>query len=63
MRVESLLCQEKEMEVGHFYYIEDSYFVDFPDPYLMKNKETINGQVYDRLVFIHFKTLLREYIG
>ena len=22
MRVESLLCQEKEMEVGHFYYID-----------------------------------------
>ena len=37
MRVGSLLYQEKEMEVGHFYYIEDSYFVDFPDPYLMKN--------------------------
>lgn len=43
------------MEVGHFYYIKDSYFVDFPDPYLMKNKETINGQVHDRPCFYTFQ--------
>lgn len=43
------------MEVGHFYYIDDSYFVDFPDPYLMKNKETINGQVHDRPCFYTFQ--------
>ena len=28
------------MEIGHFYYIEDQYFIDFPDNYLMQNKET-----------------------
>ena len=39
------------MEVGHFYYIDDSYFVDFPDPYLMKNKEAVNGQMHDRPCF------------
>ena len=27
------------MEIGHFYYIDDQYFKDFPDPYLMQNKE------------------------
>ena len=43
------------MEVGHFYYIEDSYFADFPDPYLMKNKEAINGQVHDRPCFYTFQ--------
>lgn len=43
------------MEVGHFYYIEDSYFVDFPESYLMKNKETINGQVHDRPCFYTFQ--------
>lgn len=43
------------MEVGHFYYIEDSYFVDFPDIYLMKNKETVNGQVHDRPCFYAFQ--------
>lgn len=25
------------MEIGHFYYIDDQYFKDFPDPYLMQN--------------------------
>lgn len=46
--------QEKEMETGHFYYIDDSYFVDFPDPYLMKNKEAVNGQMHDRPCFYAF---------
>ena len=27
------------MEIGHFYYIDDQYFKDFPDSYLMQNKE------------------------
>ena len=29
----------EEMEIGHFYYIDDQYFKDFSDPYLMQNKE------------------------
>ena len=29
----------EEMEIGHFYYIDDQYFKDFPDSYLMQNKE------------------------
>ena len=28
------------MNTGHFCYIKDQYFIDFPDPHLMKNKET-----------------------
>ena len=43
------------MDTGHFYYINDQYFIDFPDPYLMKNKETINGQVHDRPCFYAFQ--------
>lgn len=43
------------MEVGHFYYIDDSYFMDLPDLYLMKNKEKVNGQVHDRPCFYTFK--------
>lgn len=43
------------MEVGHFYYIEDSYFKDFPDTHLMRNKETVNGQVHDRPCFYTFQ--------
>lgn len=40
---------------GHFYYITDQYFIDFPDPYLMQNKETINGQAHDRPCFYALK--------
>lgn len=43
------------MEVGHFYYINDKYFTDFPDQYLMKNKEMVNGQVHDRPCFYTFQ--------
>ena len=43
------------MEVGHFYYIDDQYFKDFPDPYLMQNKEKVNGQLHDRPCFYAFQ--------
>ena len=36
----------EEMEIGHFYYIDDQYFKDFPDSYLMQNKEKVNGQLF-----------------
>ena len=37
------------MEIGHFYYIDDQYFKDFPDSYLMQNKEKVNGQLHDAI--------------
>ena len=43
------------MDIGHFYYLNDQYFIDFPDPHLMQNKETINGQVHDRPCFYAFQ--------
>ena len=43
------------MEIGHFYYIDDQYFKDFPDPYLMQNKEKVNGQLHDRPCFYAFQ--------
>ncbi|HBI71721.1 MAG TPA: hypothetical protein DDY59_00850 [Lachnospiraceae bacterium] len=43
------------MKNGHFYYIEDQYFIDFPDPMLMRNKETMAGQVHDRPCFYAFE--------
>lgn len=43
------------MDNGHFYYITDQYFIDFPDPLLMTNKETINEQVHDRPCFYAFE--------
>lgn len=43
------------MTDGHFYYISNKYFEDFPDPYLMQNKESINGQAHDRPCFYAFE--------
>ena len=43
------------MEIGHFYYIEDQYFKDFSDSYLMQNKEKVNGQLHDRPCFYAFQ--------
>ena len=43
------------MNTGHFYYIDDQYFVDFPDDKLMRNKERVNGQPHDRPCFYAFK--------
>lgn len=42
------------MNIGHFYYISDQYFIDFPDDKLMQNKETVNGQAHDRPCFYAF---------
>nr|DAO56438.1 MAG TPA: hypothetical protein [Caudoviricetes sp.] len=43
------------MNKGHFYYIDDQYFVDFPDDKLMRNKEIVNGQAHDRPCFYAFQ--------
>ncbi len=43
------------MDVGRFYFIDDQYFIDFPDPYLMQNKEQIGGTVHDRPSFYSFE--------
>jgi hypothetical protein len=43
------------MNNGHFYYINDQYFLDFPDPRLMKNQENHYGQAHDRPCFYAFK--------
>lgn len=45
------------MQEGHFYYLSDQYFADFPDPFLMKNKEVINGQPHNRPCFYAFKDI------
>jgi hypothetical protein len=43
------------MDIGHFYYLNEQYFIDFPDSKLMQNKEKINGQVHDRPCFYTFQ--------
>jgi hypothetical protein len=39
------------MSTGHFYYLTDQYFIDFPDDKLMRNNEMINGKPHDRPCF------------
>lgn len=43
------------MDLGHFYFLSDQYFVDFPDPLLMKNHETVGGVSHDRPCFYAFQ--------
>lgn len=43
------------MNNGHFYYIKDDYFLDFPDKMLMKNKENLEDELHDRPCFYAFK--------
>jgi hypothetical protein len=42
---------QSRMDIGHFYFLSDSYFVDFPDLKLMRNKEDIAGQTHNRPCF------------
>lgn len=43
------------MDIGHFYFLTDQYYIDFPDPLLMQNKEVIGGVVHDRPCFYAFQ--------
>lgn len=43
------------MDKGHFYFIKDQYFIDFPDDKLMQNKEGINGVSHNRPSFLAFE--------
>ena len=36
---------------GHFYFLEDTYYVDFPDDDIQKNHEIIDGQIHDKPCF------------
>lgn len=38
------------MQTGDFYFIQEQYFIDFPDSYLMQNK----GPAHDRPCFFAF---------
>ena len=40
---------------GHFYFLTEQYFEDFPDPGIMKNKESTNGKLHNRPCFYSFK--------
>lgn len=39
---------------GHFYFLDNQYFIDFPDKQLMSNKEETNGKPHNRPCFFAF---------
>lgn len=39
------------MRAGHFYFVKDQYFIDFPDRFLMQNR----GPMHDRPCFYAFQ--------
>lgn len=52
------------MDTGHFYFIKDQYFIDFPDTKLMQNKETVNGKTHNRpCFFLLFWIKQQDYTG
>ena len=40
---------------GHFYFLKQKYFEDFPDPFLMSNKESIDNELHNRPCFYAFE--------
>lgn len=50
------------MNKGYFYFLADQYFIDFPDQYLMKNKEVVDGVLHDRPCFYAFPDDKNPYI-
>lgn len=42
---------KEKMQIGNFYFLNDSYFTDFTDGMLMSNKETVQGTAHDRPCF------------
>jgi len=42
------------MTVGNMYFLKDEYFIDFPDPYLEKNKERDEKGLHNRPCFFSF---------
>ena len=43
------------MEQGHFYFLKESYYTDFPDPDIQRNHETIGGVVHNKPCFYALK--------
>jgi hypothetical protein len=42
------------MNIGHLYFLKEKYFSEFPDPFLEKNKEILNGEYHNRPCFYAF---------
>lgn len=48
------------MQIGHFYFLHDNYFIDFPDPDLQKNKKTVDGKPHGRPCFFAFMDTIKQ---
>jgi hypothetical protein len=48
------------METGHFYFLSNDYFVDFPDPNLSQNKPAVDGKFHNRPCFYAFADVSTE---
>jgi len=44
-----------DMNNGRFCFLSDQYYKDFPDEYLMRNKEVVDGVLRDRPCFFVFQ--------
>jgi hypothetical protein len=44
-----------DMDSGHFYFLKDEYFIDFPDKNIMRNKEFLGGKECGRPCFYCFQ--------
>jgi len=44
-----------DMDSGRFCFLSDQYYADFPDEYLMRNKEVVDGVLRDRPCFFVFQ--------
>lgn len=42
------------MEIGHFYFLSDTYYEEVPSEGLMQNREAVNGVPHDRPCFYAF---------
>jgi len=51
------------MEAGLFYFLKDQYFIDFPDHFLMKNKESSDGMLHNRPCFMLSGTSQADFYG
>lgn len=48
------------MNQGSFYFVNDQYYIDFPDDQLMRNKETIGGVEHNRPAYYSIKDPIHD---
>ena len=51
----SFVQGERLVDNGHFYFLSDQYFIDFPDKHLVQNKSVTSHSVHDRPCYCAFQ--------